>query len=116
MKKRMIAASIVALGLAGCMSTTSSGVGQTAANQPISGSLSLRDMGTAGTFTMENLGGRKCSGDIKFDGSQVIRFPIKCSDGNSGTALYTMNSFNQQFSFSYQLQDGETGSVAMGNV
>ena len=99
-----------------CVSVTNSGAGNTSSGEPLSGSLELNPMGTAGTFVLQNLRGRACSGVVSFDSSDVHSFPIQCNDGSSGMAMSTINRFSSQQTISYRLTTGETVSVMLGNT
>lgn len=102
--------------LAGCMQVTNSGAGINSKSEPVSGSLQLNEMATAGTVTLRNLDGRTCTGHVQFDASDVHTFPIECSNGLKGNAMSTINRFNSQQTISYKLSNGETGSVVLGNT
>lgn len=116
MQLKLTAACLVGgLVLGGCMQVTNSGAGSTNRAEPISGSLQLNEMATAGVFTLQNLDGRTCTGNVQFDTSDVHTFPIRCSDGISGTAMSTINRFNSQQTISYKLASGESGSIVLGN-
>jgi hypothetical protein len=115
-KKSYVAATMCGFVLAGCMEVTNSGAGTTNGAEPVSGSLQLNDMATAGVFTLRNLDGRTCTGSVQFDASDVHTFPLECSDGTKGSAMSTINRFDSQQTISYKLNDGETGSVVLGNT
>lgn len=104
------------LALSACVQVTNSGAGTNNRAEPVSGSLQLNEMATAGVFTLQNLDGRTCTGNVKFDASDVHTFPIACSDGATGTAMSTINRFDSQQTISYKLANGETGSVVLGNT
>ncbi|NHM17651.1 hypothetical protein G0Q03_02945 [Epibacterium mobile] len=98
------------------MSATNSGSGNTSSGEPVSGSLELNSMGTAGTFKLQNLSGRTCTGIVEFDSGDVHSFPIQCNNGEIGTAMSTINRFSSQQTISYKLNSGEAGAVVLGQV
>lgn len=73
-------------------------------------------MGTGGAFTLTDVSGLRCVGTATFDRSDTSSFPLECSDGRTGNALSTINRFASQQTISYQLSDGETGSITLGAV
>ncbi|GHH05881.1 hypothetical protein GCM10010961_44820 [Pseudodonghicola xiamenensis] len=104
------------ISLTACTQVTNSGAGTNSKNEPISGSLTYNEMGTGGTFVLRGLAGYECTGTAVFDRTDTSTFPLTCTDGRSGTAMSTINRFASQQTISYRLSNGETGSVALGQI
>ena len=95
------------------------GTGQTGGGQPVSAEATL-GADRNNSVTISSLEGWTCTGNYSADRQSAVRqFPLRCSNGATGTAMLSVNAPTadlafQRASLSFQLSNGETGTVQFG--
>lgn len=118
MRKTIFALGLAAGILAGC-SVPMGGTGETSRGEALSAEAVL-GAGGQNTVTISSLSGWSCSGQYTVTRKSAVRnFPLSCSNGATGNAVMTVNAPTadlalQRASISFQLSNGERGTVTFG--
>lgn len=108
---------IFVLCLSSCASTRG-GSGQTTDGDPVVLEI-RRDNDLSESFVISSVRGWSCIGVLTDEQvnetlRSVIRVPLKCNNGETGTSLISLDRFAGSADFNFRLSDGTTGNAKIG--
>lgn len=117
MKWHLVLVGVVAM--AACAPVTTGGVGTLTTGEPVTGLIAVDGVNQTNSFALTSPAGWSCSssfGPSPAPGVTTRAVPLTCTDGAGGNLIITGNQFQQQIVGTFQLDNGQSGSVIFGAV